>query len=183
MTELARIEPATATGEVAELYDRTKKTIGAIPNMTTHMANSPAVLKAWLELSGTLSRGVLPAAVRERLALSTAEFNRCSYCLSAHTFMAKNVSKLDPAEVDRAREATSEDAHIDAVLKLSDAILRGRGSVAKTDIDDARNAGVTDAEITEIIANIALNVLTNYFNVFTHPENDFPELVTPRGQG
>ncbi|MEU6323945.1 carboxymuconolactone decarboxylase family protein [Streptomyces sp. NPDC047009] len=144
------------------------------------MANSPAVLKAWLELSGALNQGTLPAAVRQRLALSTAEYNRCSYCRCAHTFLAKNIAKLDQAEIGRARDAASNDAHVDAILRLSDAILRGRGSVAKQDIDDARNAGVTDAEIAEIIANIALNVLTNYFNVFVGSENEYPELVTPR---
>src|SRR5919106_5132602 len=135
--EFDRIEPANATGEVAELYTRMKKTIGAIPNMAQYMANSPAVLKAWLDLSGTLGQGTLPAAVRERLALGTAEYNRCSYCLSAHTFLAKNVAKLDQAEIDRARDATSDTPHVDAILKLSDAIARGRGSVAKEDIEDA----------------------------------------------
>ena len=180
MPELARIEPAAATGEVAELYARMKKTIGAIPNMAQCMANSPAVLKAWLDLSGALNQGTLPVAVRERLALGTAEYNRCSYCLSAHTFLAKNVAKLDQAEIDRARDAASNTPHVDAILKLSDAIARGHGSVAKEDIEDARKAGVTDQEIAEVIGNLALNVLTNYFNVFTDTPNEYPELVTPR---
>jgi uncharacterized peroxidase-related enzyme len=178
--ELAAIEPAAATGDVAELYAQMKKTIGVIPNMARYMANSPAVLKAWLGLSGTLNQGVLPAAVRERLALSTAEYNRCSYCLSAHTYLAKNVAKVDQAEIDRARDATSANPHVGAILKLSDAIARGRGSVAKEDLEDARQAGVTDQEIAEIIGHLALNVLTNYFNVFTDTPNEYPELVTPR---
>ncbi|MFG2368595.1 carboxymuconolactone decarboxylase family protein [Streptomyces mirabilis] len=180
MPELARIEPVAATEEVAELYAQMKKTIGVIPNMAQYMANSPAVLKAWLTLSGTLNQGALPPAVRERLALSTAEYNRCTYCLSAHTFLAKNVAKLDQTEIDHARDAASNDPHVDAILKLSDAIARGRGSVAKQDIEDARQAGVTDEEIAEIIANLALNVLTNYFNVFTDTPSEYPELVTPR---
>ncbi|MFG2520161.1 carboxymuconolactone decarboxylase family protein [Streptomyces sp. NPDC048527] len=180
MSELARIEPTTATGEVAELYKQMKKTIGVIPNMAQYMANSPAVLKAWLDLSGALNQGALPAALRERLALSTAEYNRCTYCLSAHTFLAKNVAKIDQAEIDHARDAASDDPHMDAILKLSDAIARGRGAVDKQDLDDARRAGVTDAEITEVIGNIALNTLTNYFNVFTDTPSEYPELVTPR---
>ncbi|MGI5143891.1 MULTISPECIES: hypothetical protein [unclassified Streptomyces] len=100
--------------------------------------------------------------------------------LPVRPHLPREEHKLDQTEIDRARDAASNDAHVDAILRLSDAILRGRGSVAKQDIDDARNAGVTDAEIAEIIANIALNVLTNYFNVFVGPENEYPELVTPR---
>ncbi|BBJ46806.1 hypothetical protein SSPO_095240 [Streptomyces antimycoticus] len=48
-----------------------------------------------MSLPGALAGGVLPAPVRERLALATAEYNRCTYGLSAHTFLGKNVAKLD----------------------------------------------------------------------------------------
>ncbi|MGW4171347.1 carboxymuconolactone decarboxylase family protein [Streptomyces chartreusis] len=180
MTELTPIKPADAVGEVADLYAQMKKTIGVIPNMTQYMASNPAVLKAWMALSGALNEGTLPLAVRERLALSSAEYNRCTYCLSAHNFLAKNVAKIDEAEISLARDAASSDPHTDAILKLSDAIARGRGSVAEEDIKEARDAGVTDGQIAEVIANLALNTLTNYFNRFNDTPNEYPELVTPR---
>jgi hypothetical protein len=34
--------------------------------------------------------------------------------------------------------------------------------------------GVTHEEIGEIVANLALNILTNYFNVLAQVENDWP---------
>ncbi|MEU9977672.1 carboxymuconolactone decarboxylase family protein [Streptomyces sp. NPDC051014] len=43
--------------------------------------------------------------VREHLALSSAENNRCSYCLSAHRFLAKNGAKMDETEISMARDA------------------------------------------------------------------------------
>jgi hypothetical protein len=48
-------------------------------------------------------------------------------------------------------------------------------------VDDARAAGVTDAEIGEVVGHIALNVLTNYFNVLAEVDNDWP-VVTPGNQ-
>jgi alkylhydroperoxidase family enzyme len=42
---------------------------------------------------------------------------------------------------------------------------------------DARNAGVTDAELAEIVAHIALNTLSNYFNHLAQPDLDFPEVA------
>ena len=42
----------------------------------------------------------------------------------------------------------------------------------------ARAAGATDAEIAEVIGNLALNILTNYFNLAVGPDNEFPP-VTP----
>ena len=178
MSALPQIEPAEATGEAAALLTQVRKNAGSIPNMAKAMANSPALLKGWMGLSGALAGGVLPATVRERLALATAEYNRCSYCLSAHTFLAKNVAKLDGDEIERARRAESADPHVAALLALSDAIARGRGTISETDIKTARAAGVTDAEIAEVIGNLALNILTNYFNITADTDNEFP-LVAP----
>src|SRR6201999_3619029 len=115
----------------------------------------------YMDLSGALAGGVLPAAVRERLALATAEYNRCGYCLSVHTFLGKNVAKLDGDEIERARHATSADPHGAALLALSAATHRGPGRIDEPAIKAARTAGVTDAEIAEVIGNLALNILTN----------------------
>jgi uncharacterized peroxidase-related enzyme len=181
MTTLPQIEPADATGATAEALTQVRKALGSIPNMAKVMANSPALVKGWLALSGALREGVLPAAVRERLAIASAEYNRCEYCLSAHTYLGANVAKLDAAELELARDAKSADPHVSALLKLSDAIVRGRGTVDETALKEARAAGVIDAEIAEIVGNVALNILTNYFNVLAGTENEWPP-VTPRGQ-
>nr|QIZ02266.1 carboxymuconolactone decarboxylase family protein [Streptomyces sp. S1D4-11] len=173
------MEPAEATGEAATLLAQVQKSLGAVPNMAKVMANSPALLKGWLELSGALARGVLPAAVRERLALATAEYNRCQYCLSAHTYIGANVAKIDSTELERARDADSSNPHTAALLALSVAIARERGSVADAVLKAARAAGVTDTEIAEVIGNLALNTLTNYFNIVADTDNEWP-VVTPR---
>jgi AhpD family alkylhydroperoxidase len=149
VSKLPQIDPTTATGPAAELLAQVQKALGVTPNMTKVMANSPALLAGYLALSGALAGGVIPAPVRERLALSTAEANGCEYCLSAHTYIA-------------------------AVLALSDAILQNAGDIDDETLAVARNAGVTDEEIGEIVGHIALNVLTNYFNVLTDVENDWP---------
>jgi uncharacterized peroxidase-related enzyme len=179
MPELPQIEPADATGKAADLLSQLKKNIGVVPNMAKAMASSPAVLKGWMELSAALGGGVLPAGVRERLSLATAEYNRCTYCLSAHTFLARNVGKVSREEIEHARHATSADPHIAALLALSDAIARGRGTIDDTALKTARAAGVTDAEIAEVIGNLALNILTNYFNIVADTDNDNPVVVTP----
>jgi uncharacterized peroxidase-related enzyme len=177
MSTLPQIDPATATGHAAEVLTEVRKTLGSVPNMAKAMANSPALLKGWLALSGALGSGVLPAAVRERLAIATAEYNRCEYCLSAHTYLGANVAKIDAAEIELARDGESADPHIAALLALSDAIAQGRGVVDDIVLKDARAGGVTDAEIAEVVGNLALNILTNYFNILAEPANDWPAVV------
>ncbi|MDX3757991.1 hypothetical protein [Streptomyces sp. AK02-04a] len=122
---------------------------------------------------------MIPAPVRERLAIASAEYNNCTYCLSAHTYIGAHVAKVGAEELQRARHAESADPHTAAVLALSDAIARGRGRIDETQLKTARAAGVTDAEIAEIVGNLALNVLTNYFNVLADTDNEWP-VVTPQ---
>lgn len=179
MTAFTPIEPGTATGKAAELLADVQQALGVTPNMTKVMANSPALLQGYLALSGALAGGVLPAATREQLAIATAEYNGCEYCLSAHTYIGANIAKVDAGELEAARDAKASDPHAAALLALSDAIARGRGNVADADLRAAREAGATDAEIGEMVGHLALNVLTNYFNILTRVENDWP-VVLPR---
>ena len=51
------------------------------------LGNSPAALEGYLSLSAAIARGVLPARVREQIALTVAEINDCGYCLSAHALI------------------------------------------------------------------------------------------------
>ena len=181
MSTLPQIEPATATGDAATALAEVKKALGGVPNLTKVMANSPALLRGWLALDQALGAGVLPAAVRERLAIATAEYNGCEYCLSAHTFTGARVAKVDSVELEAARDAKSADPHVADLLALSDAIVRGRGTIDDSTLAEARDAGVTDAEIAEVVGNIALNVLTNYLNNLAHTDVEYP-LVTPRSR-
>ena len=50
--------------------------------------------------------------------------------------------------------------------------------VKKSDsaLENVRKAGYSDGEITEIVANVALNIFTNYFNHVAQTEVDFPRV-------
>lgn len=144
--------------------------------MTRAMANSPAVLKGYLELSGFLATGTLPLAIRERLALAlaVAEQNSCSYCLSAHIYLARNAAKLDAADIEVARCAESTEPRADVALKLAAAVTASHGDLAAADLAAARAGGLDDAQIAEVLAHIALNILTNYFTKAVEVALDFP---------
>lgn len=174
MSRLPLIQPETATGPAADLLAGVQKALGVTPSMTKAMANSPAVLKAYLDFSGALGTGVLPARVREQLALLVAEENGCDYCLSAHTYIATTIAKLDAGEADRARTGLAADAKAQAALALAAEILRTRGGVEDADLKAAREAGLTDGEIAEVVAHVALNVFTNYLNKVADTDIDWP---------
>ncbi|WP_405581743.1 carboxymuconolactone decarboxylase family protein [Streptomyces sp. NBC_01190] len=179
MSNLPVINPDTATGEAAAQLAAAGKALGGTPNMVRAMANSPALLKGYLALNGALAGGALPAGVRERLALTVSEANGCSYCLSAHTYIGEHLLKVPAVELEHARHATSEDPHAAALLTLAATVVRERGAVGSEALGAARRAGATDEEIAEVVGHVALNVLTNYFNVLSDIDVDWPVRVLP----
>jgi uncharacterized peroxidase-related enzyme len=152
-----------------------KAKLGIVPNMTRAMANSPAVLEGYLGLSGALAGGALEPQIREELALVTAENNGCDYCLSAHTALGK-MAGLSEQQILSSREGRGTTERATAALTFAKQILGGKGHVNDGDLRAARAAGFTDGEIAEIIAHVALNVLTNYFNTVTQVDIDFPKV-------
>jgi len=150
-----------------------EKQLGVVPNMMRTMAQSPSVLDGYLGFRATLGRGVLPEQLQAQLALTVAECNACDYCLSAHTVLGGGTG-LSPAEMAASREGRATDAKAAAALQFARAVLERRGAVSDQDLAKVRAAGFADGAIAEIIAHVALNVFTNYFNRAADTDIDFP---------
>lgn len=168
----ASIEAAPTASQ--PLLQAVKKQLGIVPNLFRLVANSPAALEGYLGLSGALGKGDLPAATRERIALAVAEINGCSYCLSAHTYLGKNVAKLDDAEIAANRQGGSNDRKADAAVRFAANVARERGHVSEEDVKTVKSAGYSDAQVIEIVQHVALNTWTNYINEVAKTDIDFP---------
>lgn len=173
MPRLTTIDPATATGRAKELLDTVKHKLGLVPNMTRAMAAAPAALDAYLQLSGALARGTLSAKVREQIALAVAEANGCGYCLAAHTAVGTAVG-LTADQVRDARLGTAVDGKTDALVRFARRVADARGRVTDADLAAVRAAGWGDGAVAEVVANVALHVFTNSFNLVADTALDFP---------
>ncbi|KEA61786.1 Macrophage infectivity potentiator-related protein [Marinobacterium lacunae] len=158
--------------------DAVNKLLGSVPNLFRIVANSPQTLQGYLGLNGALGNGSLNAQTRERIALAIAEINDCTYCLSAHQYLATHLAKLSAAEIEANRRGTSGDAKAAAAVEFAVKIAKNRGKVSDSDVASARAAGYSDAEIVEIVGHVALNTLTNYINEVLGTEIDFPIVDT-----
>lgn len=175
---MTRIQPVSyeqSTGKAKELLDGVKAKLGMTPNMMKTMAQSPAVLEAYLNFGAALEGGTLDARLREQLALISAEVNGCGYCASAHTAIGKMVGLGEDA-ILAARRGNSTDARTDAALKFARNVIVNRGEVSDAEVQSVKDAGFSEGEIGEIIANVALNIFTNYFNTIARTEIDFPKV-------
>jgi uncharacterized peroxidase-related enzyme len=173
MQRIAAVNPAGATGKTKHLLDAVQAKLGMTPNMMKTMAAAPAALEAYLNFGAALGTGHLDAKFREQIALAVAQANSCEYCLSAHSAIGKMVG-LRPEEIAEGRESHSADAKRDAGLRFVQALVVQRGEVSDQAIAQVKAAGYSEGDIAEIVANVAINIFTNYFNHVARTEVDFP---------
>ena len=168
----ATIDAAPASTHTA--LRAVEKQLGTVPNLFRVVANSPAALTGYLQLSAASAQGGLDAATRERIALAVAEINGCGYCLAAHSYLGSHLAKLDDAEIQANRRGSSHDPKADAAVRFAAAVVHGRGRVDDGQIQALRRAGYSDAQVLDILLVVALNTFTNYVNEVAQTEIDFP---------
>lgn len=174
MPRIAALDPA-APSDAKPAFDAIKAKLGKVPNLFRVMGNSPATLKSYLAFSETIAGGTLSAGEREAVAIAIAERNACGYCLSAHAFIGKHAG-LSEAEIAAARAAKADEPRRHALLQLADRLVVERGHLTDGELAATRSTGLSDGEILEVIALVALNTFTNYVNHVAGTEIDFPAL-------
>ena len=145
-------------------------------NIFRSMANSPAVLDSYLKFSGAMANSKLDAKNREAIALAVSQSNRCEYCLAAHTVIGKGAG-LDEPSIKEARQGRSKDRKTQGAVTLARTIVEKRGNVSDQDLKSARDAGLDDGELAEVVGTVVQTLFTNYFNHLNQTEVDFPKVA------
>ena len=173
---MSRINPITAANadpKQQEILKKVEKAFGGVPNVIGTLAQSPSAATAYLGFKQALSLGTLSRPVRERIALTVGQANSCHYCVAAHTALGAKAG-LSKNELLSARQGDSEDKRTAAALRFAGRVVEQRGEISDSDLDDLRAHGFSDGETLEIVANVVLNILTNYVNHIAGTEIDFP---------
>lgn len=173
MPHIHPVNPDQTDAGTAATLQAVKAKLGILPNLFTTLAQAPAALNGYLQLSQSLSQGRLSARQREMIAIAVAQENACVYCLSAHAALGKGAG-LSADDIERARHGGAQSAMDNALTGLALCIVQSRADISDGTLSSARQAGLDDGLIIEIIAHVALNVLTNYVNRIAGTEVDFP---------
>lgn len=179
MSNIKTIDPAEAPAQIKVLLDGIKRNLGLLPNMIKTMAHSPEALGGYAAFAGALGKSALSRDLRESLSLAVAGANGCAYCASAHSAVAKSIGII---ESDDNLAGRSSDATVQAAIDFALALVNKRGRLSADDFQAIRTAGYDDKEIVEIIAQTALSIFTNYFNLAAATEIDFPAVTLPTGR-
>lgn len=168
MTRIAALTLDQAPVAARAALQGVEKGLGFMPNAFATLAHSPAALTGYLALAQALGRNSLTPAEREVVALAASQVNGCDYCLAAHSFLGSKAG-LHSGDVLAARAGT-----LNAVAVLARAVTLERGQVSDQVLRQARDAGLDDERIVDVIAQVSLMTLTNYLNNVAHTEVDFP---------
>ncbi|MFM9373353.1 carboxymuconolactone decarboxylase family protein [Streptomyces sp. Da 82-17] len=164
MPRLTPLTPDTAVGASRDLLADLVARHGQIGDMVSTMAHSPAVLGGYLQLSRAMGRAKLDRRISERISVAVQAQQGCGLCLDAHVGAARALG-VDEEEIERAREGTSADPAIAAVITLALQVYREPTSITDEQIDALREFGYSDRATADVVGVVALNILTGAFNL------------------
>jgi uncharacterized peroxidase-related enzyme len=174
VNRLTQINEAQATAKQEKVLEDVASKYGRIPTMMAMMANSPAVLKGYMDFNVSLV-GTLSRKLHEQIAVAVSEYNQCAYCLAAHVVGAQKAGLTDD-EILAARRFRSDDPKAQAALQFAHQIVTQRGHVSDEALEQLRAAGFGDDEIVEIIGSVSINIFRNYFNIVADSEPEQPRV-------
>ncbi len=88
---------------------------------------------------------------------------------------------MDEDEIRRAQRFESEDPKRASALGFVREVVETRGHPSDEAFNAAREAGYSDEQIMEMIANVALTTFSNYMNDTIGTEIDIPEVELVHG--
>ncbi|MGZ8239756.1 MAG: carboxymuconolactone decarboxylase family protein [Methylobacter sp.] len=156
---------STAPAAAQPLLEGSLKKYGFVPNLHGGLAEAPAALQAYIELTALFDKTLLSPAERQVVLLAASVENQCTYCVAAHSMIAKQMVKTDAANVEALRKQQSlPDPKLDALAAFTRAVVKQRGRVCGKTLDNFITAGYSRAQVLEVVLGVAFKTLSNYTN-------------------
>ncbi|MCV6593785.1 MAG: carboxymuconolactone decarboxylase family protein [Silicimonas sp.] len=165
MSDFTFHTPETAPEGAKATLEKTQASLGRIPGLYAVMAEAPALLDGYLALNKLFSKQTSFTA--EELTVVWQAINvehDCTYCVPAHTFIAKAM-KVDDAVSDALRDETPlPTARLEALRTFTLEVTRQRGHVSDEQAQAFLEAGFTRQNILEVVLGLSQKVMSNYVN-------------------
>ncbi len=135
--------------------------LGFVPNLAAAMAESPALVRGFVDLRLTLAAGELTGAERELVALATSIENGCDYCMAAHsTFALMQGAQEGAVSAARAGEAPA-DSKLGALYRFARELVASRGHLSQAETQALLDAGYSRGALLEVVAQVGHTTLAN----------------------
>jgi AhpD family alkylhydroperoxidase len=171
-----RIKPSDlseADGRAKEILEELSRG-GREPGlMVRTMAQAPALLRGYVDLSRAMKRSHLDRRVAERIAIAAQSWIGCDLCLAAHTAAARELG-VSEVEIALARQGTASDRRTAAIVAFGQQLVAAPAEIDDDQVAELRSFGYTDEQLAEVVGLAALQLLTGSFNLLAglHPEEE-----------
>jgi alkylhydroperoxidase family enzyme len=126
--------------------------LGFVPNLAATIATSSTLLRGFDDLRRAVGGGELDATSREVAGVAVGVAVDNHYGVAFHSTVL-GLLGVDDAEIERMRDGLSPlDDRLAAAYELARQIVVNRGKVDDRAVANAQEAGYTQAEILEIVA-------------------------------
>lgn len=154
-----------------EIFDGLNKALGFVPNLYATIAYSDHGLKRYLDFQN--AKTSLSNKEKEAVNLIVSQVNGCIYCQSAHLVLGK-MNGFDDTQLLNIRKGKSENARLNALVKLAADITENKGNVNVHNIEDFFTQGYTKETLVDLILQISDKTAMNYLHNLTKVSVDFP---------
>jgi alkylhydroperoxidase family enzyme len=143
------------------------------PSLLRALGRSPAALAGYLGLHQGLAQSRLSEVERCLVGLAVAQRSGSPYWLSVQGRAAEKAG-LTRSQISAAREGCGEGERQTALLFLAGRLVINRGELAEADLAAARQAGLSAADITDVILHVGLHLTAASVSHAARLELDFP---------
>jgi AhpD family alkylhydroperoxidase len=156
--DTAPIESQPLLRHSQELYG------GMIPNLHGVMAEAPALLEAYQQLNKVFDKTSLSTVERNIVWLTINYENGCTYCIAAHSAVARHAGVSEDDIRALRGGAALADNKLEALRRFTAQMVRERGWAKPAEIEALLQAGYNKATALEVVLAIGMKTLSNYTN-------------------
>jgi uncharacterized peroxidase-related enzyme len=172
MSQFVVHKKQSAPERSVKLLEQAESAFGFVPNILGVFAESPAVLKAYLQLGQIFDDSSFSPVERQVAILAVSRFNGCHYCMAAHSVIA-GMQKVPEQAIEAIRQDQPiEDRRLEALRKFTTTVVDKRGWITEQDIGEFEEAGFNRAQVLEVVLAISFKTLSNYVNHFAQTPLD-----------
>ncbi len=159
MARVKLIDPEAATGRTREVFERVKSHYQMVPGLQKGLAYLPETTDALWTLSlATAGEGTIGEELKRVFFAVTAHEVECEYCTAAHmlALLGKEWSQEECVAVISGQPSSRLTDQENIAVNFARCVARRPAGVTDEMTDEVRAAGWTDAQIVEIVADVAL---------------------------
>lgn len=175
MKHLAPLTSENAPQASQAAFATLQKQLGMLPNLYATIGHSGPALNAYLAFDHSLqSEGSFSNKEVQAVLLAVSEVNQCTYCLAAHTALAK-MNGFSEEDTFGLRAGTIADEKLAALTQLARELTETRGRAADELVAAFFAAGYSPAALVELLGLVSAKIFSNYLHNLTQVPVDFPE--------